>query len=99
MLSKYKTIRNDITAAQLVKVGEPGGSPEIYEKINPKTGKGCVVLFANAHGTYSYITQHKVALQHWHNEDVEVKKDQQGRAIITVKFQKSSAKIIFFGVE
>jgi len=99
VLSKYKTIRNDITAAQLVKVGEPGGSPEIYEKINAATGKGCVVMFANAHGTYSYITQHKVALQHWHNNDVEVKTNQQGSAIITVKFQQPSAKIIFFGVE
>jgi alpha-galactosidase len=99
VLSRYKTIRDDITSAQLVKVGEPGGSPEIYEKINPKTGKGCIVLFANAHGTYSYMSQNKVALQNWHNEDVEIKQDQQGRAIINVKFREPSAKIILFGVK
>jgi hypothetical protein len=92
-------VRDDITAAQMVKVGEPGGSPEIYEKINTKTGKGCVVLFANAHGTYSYVTQNKVASKNWHNEDVEIKQDQQGRAVIKAKFNVPSAKVILFGVD
>ena len=43
ILTKYKLVRDDITAAQMIKSGEPGGSPEVYEKINPKTAKGCVV--------------------------------------------------------
>ncbi|HZH95513.1 MAG TPA: hypothetical protein VEY06_06485, partial [Flavisolibacter sp.] len=76
-----------------------GGSPEIYEKINPKTGKGCVVLFASAHGTFTYITESKVATQTWTNEGVKLKKDAQGRAVITATFTEPSAKIIFFGVE
>ena len=99
VITRYKMVRDDITAAQMVKVGEPGGSPEIYEKINPKTGKGCVVLFASAHGTYSYVTQNKVASKNWHNEDVEIKQDQQGRAVIKVKFNEPSAKVILFGVD
>jgi alpha-galactosidase len=98
VLTRYKMVRDDITAAQMVKVGEPGGSPEIYEKINPENGKGCVVLFANAHGFYSYVTQNKVAPKYWHNEDVDVKQDQQGRAVIKVKFNEPSAKVILFGV-
>ncbi|MBD0289428.1 MAG: alpha-galactosidase, partial [Flavisolibacter sp.] len=98
VISKYKTIREDITAAQLVQSGEPGGSPEIYEKINPATGKGCVVIFANARGHYTYITKHKAAAQYWHNEEVELKQDAQGRTVITTQFHEPSAKIILFGV-
>jgi hypothetical protein len=92
-------VRQEITAAKIITSGEPGGSPEIYEKIDPQTGKGCVVLFASAHGTYSYITEHKVASQFWNTDGVEVKKDQNGRAVITATFKESSAKIIFFGVQ
>jgi alpha-galactosidase len=99
VLSRYKTIRDDITAAQMVKSGEPGGSPEIYEKINSKTGKGCVVIFASAHGSYTYVTQHKTDLQNWHNEEVEIHRDKQGRSVITTKFHEPSVKIILFGVQ
>jgi alpha-galactosidase len=99
ILTKYKQVRNDITAAKMVSSGEPGGSPEIYEKINPKTGKGCVVLFASAHGTFTYITELKAATQTWTNEGVKLKKDARGRAVITATFTEPSAKIIFFGVE
>jgi hypothetical protein len=45
------------------------------------------------------MSQNKVALQNWHNEDVEIKQDQQGRAIINVKFREPSAKIILFLVK
>ncbi|MDQ3842999.1 MAG: alpha-galactosidase, partial [Bacteroidota bacterium] len=99
VIARYKTIREDITAAQLVQSGEPGGSPEIYEKINPATGKGCVVIFANARGQYTYITQHKATAQNWHNEEVNITQDAQGRAVITASFHEPSAKIILFGVQ
>lgn len=99
LLSKYKTVRDDITAASMVRTGEPGGSPEVYEKINPKTGKGCVVIFANAHGSYTYITEHVVAAQLYKTEGVEIEKDAAGRAVITTTFKEPSAKIIFFGVQ
>jgi len=97
VLTKYKLIRDDITAAQMIQTGEPGGSPEVYEKINQKTGKGCVVLFANAKGSYSYITKSTAAKSVWHNEGVEVKRDANGGAIITAHFEEPSAKIILFG--
>ena len=99
ILTKYKIVRDDITAAQLVKTGEPGGSPEVYEKIYPATGKGCVVIFANAKGSYSYITQSKTATKCWHNDDVEIKKDESGRSVITVHFSEPSAKILLFGTD
>jgi alpha-galactosidase len=99
VLTKYKQVRKEITVAKMITAGEPGGSPEIYEKINPLTGKGCVVLFASAHGKYSYITNQKVAAKIWKSEGVEVKRDEGGRAVITAVFKEPSARIIFFGVE
>ena len=98
VLTKYKQIREDVTAAQMAYSGEPGGSPEIYEKINPQTGKGCVVIFAGK-GKYSYITQHSIAFPVWKNDEVDIKKDSQGRAIFTVTFEEPSAKIFLFGVD
>lgn len=99
ILSKYKAVRPFITAAQMVTTGEPGGSPEIYEKIDPATGKGCVVLFASSHGEYTYVTKHKTANKHWTDNSVKIKTDKQNRAVITASFTEPSAKIIFFGVD
>jgi hypothetical protein len=83
----------------MVQIGEPGGSPEIYEKINPATGKGCVVIFANSKGSYEYITSNKTASTNWHNEGVSLKTDKEGRSVITTTFNEPSAKIILFGTK
>ena len=99
MLTKYKQISDDITAAKMERSGEPGGSLDIYEKINPKTGKGCVVIFANDKGSYIYRTVHRTDRAGWYNEVVTVKPAKNGRAIMNAKFDEASAKIIFFGVE
>ncbi len=98
VLSNYKRVRKDITEAQMIYTGEPGGSPEIYEKIN-SNGKGCVVIFANAKGTYNYITENKVAASVWNNEGVKLSFDKKGRANIMIEFNEPSAKIIFFNRE
>ncbi len=99
LLSKYKQVREEITSAQMITTGEPGGSPEIYEKINPLTGKGCVVIFANSGGVYTYITHHKTVKQNWFNEGVTVIQNKEGKSVIKANFKESSAKIIFFGVD
>ncbi len=82
----------------MVSTGDRGGSPEIYEKIDPVSGKGCVVIFANAKGEYEYISTNKVAKENWQNEDVDIRLDKKGRAVIRARFNEPSAKIIFFGV-
>ncbi|HEV8082163.1 MAG TPA: alpha-galactosidase [Chitinophagaceae bacterium] len=99
ILSKYKKVRNDITESSPVTCGEPGTSPEIHEKINVPNGKGAVVIFANAAGSYTYITQNKPSKINWHNDDVTIQYDKKGHAVINMHFQESSAKIIFFGVD
>jgi alpha-galactosidase len=48
VLTRYKLIRDDITAAKMVSSGEPGGSPEIYEKINQQQAK-VALLFLQVH--------------------------------------------------
>lgn len=99
VLRRYKQVRNDITTAQMVQTGAPGDSPEIYEKINPKTGKGCLVLFANSKGRYQYITVNKTVTTAWKTEGVTVEQDKAGRAVVSATFTEPSAKIILFGVQ
>jgi alpha-galactosidase len=99
ILSKYKQVRSETTAAPLVQTGTPGGSPEIYEKIDAKTGKGCLVFFANSKGTYQYITSGKPVQKLWHTEGVAIKYDKEGRAMVSASFSEPSAHIILFGVE
>ncbi|MCE5343558.1 MAG: alpha-galactosidase [Eubacteriales bacterium] len=56
LLNHYKAVRYDVTGAYPVRRGIQGGSPEIYEKINSESGRGCVVFFTHAKGTYEYVT-------------------------------------------
>lgn len=99
LLGFYKQVRDDITASSPVRTGAVGGSPEIHEKINPATGRGAVVVFAAATGSYRYVTSSPVAPQFHAVEGVAVTFDAQGRAVLTLSCTTSGAKIIFFGVE
>jgi alpha-galactosidase len=98
ILGLYKQVRDDITASSPVRYGAVGGTPEIYEKISG-TGRGAVVVFANAAGAYQYVTQHCVDAAYWHNEGVAVSRDGQERAVLEMTFDRPGAKIVFFGIE
>ena len=101
IIHKYKQVKDDITLSYPVTSGKINSLPEIHEKINEKNGRGAVVIFsmpAEGH-SYTYITKNKVDKNSWHNEDVQVSFDKQGRAIITCEFKDEAAKIIFFGVK
>ena len=97
-LSKYKQVRDDITESDPVVTGIVSGSPEIHEKISSTTGRGAVVIFATEHGTYNYITSHRVASGHWATDGVTISQDAAGRAKIQARFDKPGAKILLFGV-
>jgi len=99
ILSKYKQISADITLASLLRYGVPGESSEIYEKINPATGNGEVIIFGIGKREINYITKSKVNQKIWHNEDVTISYDEKGRAIIKATFTETGSRIIFFGVE
>lgn len=98
-LAWYKQVARDISEAFPVRVGQVGGSPEVHEKISAASGRGVVCLFASASGTYTYITENRVAPGIGHNDGVQVTMDPQNRARIDAAFDGAGAKIVFFGVE
>lgn len=97
ILEKYKQVRDDVTASDPVREGEPGNSSETWEKINAENGRGEVVLFSNG-GHRRYITEHRVDPHVWCTEGAGVRLDAAGRAVIDADFDGSSARIVFFGV-
>ena len=110
-ISRYKQVRDDITAAYPTRAGDVGGSPEIHEKINAETGKGAVVVFYNYRNawkqkgpylpaTFRYITRNRVVRESWNNGGVDVVGyDSRGRAIIEASFDGPGARIVLFGAK
>ena len=96
-LAAYKQVRDDITATAAVRTGAVGGSPEVHEKIDPETGRGAVSLFASAAGTYTYVTHAPTSHRCWNNPNVvSIARDNEGRAELTVKFERPGAGLVFF---
>lgn len=98
-LKMYKQVRNDMTEVAMIRNGDVGGSSEIYEKINPKTGKGAIVIFSSQKGNYQYVSQNKPDKNTWSTKGTKVSFDSEGNAIIDVEFTSAEAKIIYFGVK
>jgi alpha-galactosidase len=97
-LGLYKQVRDDMTSTAMIRDGAVGGSPEVYEKINPETGRGAIVIFSSHAGSYSYISKNRVDPKFWATSGVKIQIDQSGLARIDVEFKTAEAKIIFFGV-
>jgi len=98
-LGLYKQVRDDMTETAMIRDGAVGGSPEVYEKINPVTGRGAVVVFSSHPGTYTYITNKKPEQKIWKTKGVDISFDKEGSAVINTTFLGAEAKIIFFGVD
>jgi len=96
-LAAYKRVRDDITQAYPVRDGGIGGSPEVHEKVSTETGRGVVCLFSTEAGEYEYLTQNRVEQESWKTEGVEVEKAGDGRVRLRAKFDKPSARFVFFG--
>jgi alpha-galactosidase len=98
LLGFYKQVRDDVTSASPVRSGPVGGDPEVHEKINAATGRGVVVLFASARGTYRYVTSQVTASAFVATEGVAVTRAADGRAVLEATFERPSARLVFFGV-
>lgn len=98
LMGRYKQVREDIAESDPVRSGVISGSPEIYEKISSRTGRGAVVVFAMEPGRYTYVTRNRVAPVHWSTEGVSVRRDGRQRAILNMDFATPGAKIVYFGV-
>jgi len=84
----------------LVQTGILGGTPEVYEKINPATGRGVVSLFTNNHGTFDYFTKRAVCETWTALAGVEVFRLADGRAHVKVRFERSeSGTFVLFGTD
>jgi alpha-galactosidase len=98
VISKYKQVRYDITAAFPITEGQPGAGLEVHEKINSKTSKGAVVLFANARGRYTFVSENAVHPLAWHTGGpLQLRRDGKGRAVIEAEFAEPGARVLFFG--
>ena len=98
ILSKYKTVRDDITAEAATKSGMTGSGFECYEKISSKSGKGVVCVFSNVKDTFRYITEKKTHNSVWSSVPAKVTKLEDGTSMIEVSFEAGGAAMIFFGV-
>lgn len=56
LTSRYKRVAEDVTRAYPRVRGQIGGSPEIYEKLNPETGRGIVVFFTRSPAQARHVT-------------------------------------------
>lgn len=97
LLGFYKQVRSDITAASPVRSGGVACDPEVHEKINAATGRGVVVVFASHGGTYRHVTRYATVPEFAATEGVRVMRASNGRAIVEARFERPSARIVFFG--
>lgn len=95
MISAYKKVRDDITAAYPVTFGEPSGGFEIHEKINPANGCGAVVAFSSCGGVFSYHTANVVSPDTAVEGNARINRREDGTADITFTLSGGDACIIW----
>jgi alpha-galactosidase len=98
-IEKYKSVRLDMVAESLIRTGTPGDNPEIYEKINSKTGRGAVVLFANRPGKYFYRTSKRVDTTYWCLEPENLHFDKERHALVEYDVVHAGTQVILFGAK
>ena len=74
-----------------------GSGFECYEKIDSKTGKGVVCVFATVRDTFCYITNKKTSKDIWCSIPATVTPLADGTSKIEVSFNGEGAAMIFFG--
>ena len=97
VLSKYKEVREDITAEAAIKSGMTGSGFECYEKLSSKTGKGVICAFSTVKDTFRYITRKKTDRVFWASVPVTVTPLANGTSLIEITFEKPGAAMVFFG--
>lgn len=97
VLSKYKEVREDITAEAAIKSGMTGSGFECYEKLSSKTGKGVVCVFSTVIDTFRYITRKKTDRVFWASVPAAVTPLADGTSLIEITFEEPGAAMVFFG--
>ena len=106
LIAAYKQVRNDVTSATAIRSGIPGGMVETYQKIDPTTGRGVLVIFANWVGkpygadrpmTAEVVTDSAVARSVVTTAGAAVRFNTEGRAIVRAQFEETGSAIVLFG--
>ena len=100
VLARFRLVRDAIARAQPRRIGRPGMSPEVHEKLDD--GRGAVALFAAQAGTWEHTTAGAVAPGSWTMPSAgggsEITRLADGRARIRVRFAVPGARLVLFGV-
>lgn len=99
-LRQVRQVRDAIVRAQPRRMGRPGMSPEVHEKLFD--GRGAVAVFAAQSGTWEHLTAGPVAPDSWAmpsaGGSTEIIRLADGRARIRVRFAVPGARLVLFGV-
>ena len=95
-LKKYKRVREDVTRSYPRLTGNPGGSPEIHEKLDRQTGRGIVVFFTHGGGRFTYMTGPLAKTPASIDGADEYRITESGRVSLTVKLDEDEARVVFF---
>lgn len=98
VLSKYKEVREDITAEAAIKSGMTGSGFECYEKLSSETGKGVLCVFSTVKDTFRTITRKKTAEEFWASVPAKVTPLEDGASLVEIVFEEPGAAMVFFGV-
>ena len=94
IIGEYKKVAKDVTEAYPRVSGFIGASPEIHEKINPKTGRGLVAFFTREPVDAVYVTRPLEYMPDIIGADGwEALKD--GRLKIAMKLDTNDARLVF----
>ena len=94
-LEHYRAVRDSAARAYPIRVGFPGSSPEIVEKLDADSGEGLVSFFATAPGRYVHVTSTEVP------EDAEIVNASatewlpSGHLKIEVELARDDARVVF----
>lgn len=95
-IKDYKRVRDAVTRAYPITVGALGTSPEIHEKLDPRTGRGIVACFTHMPAKVVHVTQplkHQPAsvegADAWHALS-------GGRVYLEVDLAADEARTVFF---
>ncbi|MCL2248236.1 MAG: alpha-galactosidase [Oscillospiraceae bacterium] len=96
-LEKYKQVADDVTNAYPKHQGFTGASPEVYEKINHKTGRGIVVFFTREPTVAVYYTNPS-DVKYGNVDGADASKVlADGRLRLEVSLGQNESRIVFIG--
>ncbi len=93
-LAVYRRVRDAITHSRIIQTGEPGASPEVYEKIDPTTGEGIICAFSPTRQSFRYVPASErlapIALTH----NATVSQDRNGSPVIAFECADRGAAFV-----